>query len=84
MGVRNLTIDSAPINPRDRAREDLTIVITSIVVKDKTTKVRASRCLSEYVFPYIKYIRDKTLDKRIAKTALSKNPYILSVGTRLK
>ena len=84
IGVLNLTIDKAPINPKDRAREDLTTVITSKVVKDRTTKVRASRCLSEYVFPYIKYILAKTLDNRIAKTALSKNPYILSVGTRLK
>ena len=84
IGVLNLTIDKAPINPKDRAREDLTTVITSMVVKDRTTNVRASRCLSEYVFPYIKYILAKTLDNRIAKMALSKNPYTLSVGIRLK
>ena len=35
IGVRNLTIDSAPINPKDKAKEDFTIKIIRNVTKDK-------------------------------------------------
>ena len=34
----NLTIDKAPTNPNDKARDDLTIVITIVVAIPNTTK----------------------------------------------
>ena len=38
MAALNLTIDKAPTNPSERAKDDLTIVITIVVVIHKTTK----------------------------------------------
>ena len=38
MAALNLTIDKAPTNPNDNAKDDLTIVITIVVVIPKITK----------------------------------------------
>ena len=39
IGVLNLTIDSAPTKPNDRAKELLTTVITKVVIKAMEIKV---------------------------------------------
>ena len=41
MAARNLTIDSAPTRPKDKARDDLTTVMISIVVIASSTKLEA-------------------------------------------
>ena len=38
MAALNLTIDKAPTKPRDKAKEDLTIVITRVVATPKMIK----------------------------------------------
>ena len=38
MAALNLTIESAPTRPRERARDDFTIVITRVVVRPKIIK----------------------------------------------
>ena len=45
IGVRNLTIESAPINPRDKAKEDFTIKIIRNVTKDKVGIIELMWCL---------------------------------------
>ena len=45
----NLTIDSAPTNPKDNARELLTIIITMQVATPKTTKFFENSILLESV-----------------------------------
>ena len=38
MAALNLTIERAPTRPRERARDDFTIVITRVVVRPKIIK----------------------------------------------
>ena len=45
IGVRNLTIESAPINPRDKAKEDFTIKMIRNVTKDKVGIIELIWCL---------------------------------------
>ena len=41
MGVLKRTIDNAPTNPKDSAKDDLTINITKKTIKDRTGNVLA-------------------------------------------
>ena len=50
----NLTIDNAPTNPNDSAKEDLTIVITIVVVIPKIIKFLENSNLFERVEAYLK------------------------------
>ena len=47
MAALNLTIERAPTRPRERARDDFTIVITRVVVRPKTIKIFAKSYLFE-------------------------------------
>ena len=49
MGVLNLTMDKAPTNPKDNARELLTIIITMHVATPNTTKFFENSILLESV-----------------------------------
>ena len=42
IGVRNLTIDNAPTNPKDKAKEDLTTVITIVVATPRIGNILAN------------------------------------------
>ena len=46
----NLTIDRAPTNPSDNAREDFTIVITSVVASPKIINIFENSYLLEREF----------------------------------
>ena len=50
IGALKRTIDNAPTKPRDNARDDLTTVITNIVVIANNTKLLAKYFLFELVF----------------------------------
>jgi hypothetical protein len=50
----NLTIDNAPTNPSDNAKDDLTMVITMVVVIPKITKFLENSNLLERVEEYFK------------------------------
>ena len=49
MAALNLTIDSAPTRPNDKAKDDLTIVITIVVAIPKMTKFFEKSSLFESV-----------------------------------
>ena len=50
----NLTIDNAPTNPSDNAKDDLTMVITMVVVIPKITKFLENSNLFDSVEEYFK------------------------------
>ncbi len=52
IAARNLTIDNAPTRPRDKASEDLTMVIMTMVVIDINTKLFANLALFDKARPY--------------------------------
>ena len=52
IAVLNLTIDNAPTNPNDRAKDDFTIDITSITVTAISTNVWVNFFLFDKEFPY--------------------------------
>ena len=54
MAALNLTIENAPTNPSDNAKDDLTMVITMVVVIPKTTKFLENSNLFERVEEYFK------------------------------
>ena len=52
--ARNLTMDKAPTRPRERARDDFTIVITRVVVRPKIIKFfDKSNLFDSYRFCFI-------------------------------
>ena len=55
IAARNLTIDKAPTNPKDKASEYFTITITVQVVRHKTKKVLAKYSLLFIDLPYLIY-----------------------------
>ena len=53
IGALNLTIERDPINPRDSAKDDLTVIIIKKVIDDIIGKARATWFLEEIVFEYL-------------------------------
>ena len=60
--VRNLTIDSAPTNPRDNANDDFTILIIIIVVILMIEKLFAKLFLFDKLRAYLVYIYANEID----------------------
>jgi hypothetical protein len=54
MAARNRTIDKAPTNPNDKAREDFTTEITPIVTRVNSGKTRVIESLSEADDPQLR------------------------------
>tara|TARA_B100000212_G_scaffold294913_1_gene237794 strand:- start:36 stop:353 length:318 start_codon:yes stop_codon:yes gene_type:complete len=64
IGVLNLTIDKAPTNPKDKAKEDFTTVIIIDVVRLITGKTLANDLGFENVLDLSMYILEITRDNR--------------------
>jgi len=68
--IRNLTIESAPTRPRDKASEDFTIEIINIVVIVNNRKFLPNSFLFERAFPNLTYILPKIIDSNAASNRL--------------
>ena len=68
MAALNLTIDNAPTKPRDRAKEDLIIVITRNVVRASSVKLLENLLLLDKLRPNFMYIVFKIKDNTAAKS----------------
>jgi hypothetical protein len=60
MAARNRTIDNAPTNPNDSARDDFTTVMINMVVVASTMKFLANDFLLERLLPYFTYTQLRT------------------------
>ena len=63
MGVLNLTIDKAPTNPNDNAKEDFTIKIIKNVIKDNIGRTLEIWDLLDKDTDFSKYKYFKEIDK---------------------
>ena len=75
MAVLNRTIESAPTKPRDKARDDFTIVMIIIVVTAIISKLEANIFLFESVFPYFEYASPKTKAYNAVNVIFNINPH---------
>ena len=70
IGVLNLTIDKAPTNPSDKAKEFLTITITTNTIEERTTKFRAIDDLLNETFEKRKKNSFNINEKKMQNTKL--------------
>jgi hypothetical protein len=73
MAARNLTIERAPTRPKDKASEDLTIEITSIVVIDRKMRFLENDFRFERACPNFSYNSESKKAKNVAKIKLMAN-----------
>ena len=76
MAVLYLTIDSAPTRPKERAKDDFTIVIITMIVIVSITKFLEKEYLFDKAFPYLTYTFDRIIARIPLIIKLIKNPYI--------
>lgn len=70
MAALNRMIDKAPTSPSDNAKDDLTMVIISIVVIVRSKKFLANSFLFDKDLPNLKYTQAKINDKIAASNRL--------------